>query len=63
MGTKIWGALAIIVSLWAANLAVAADWSVVPSVTQRSEFNSNLNYGFYQPAQRLHFYLDASRGF
>lgn len=42
MGTKTWVGLAILVSLWAANFAVAADWSVVPSVTQRSEFNSNL---------------------
>ena len=32
MGTKTWGALAIIMSLWAANAAVAADWSLVPSV-------------------------------
>ncbi len=27
-----------------ANMAEAADWSFVPSITQRSEFNSNLNY-------------------
>ena len=25
------------------NMAGAADWSIVPSITQRSEFNSNLN--------------------
>ena len=43
MGTKIWGALAIIMSLWAANLAVAADWSIVPSITLRTEYNSNIN--------------------
>ncbi len=57
MGTKIWGALAIIVSLWAANLAVAADWSVVPSVTQRSEFNSNLNYTSTNPLSDVRFTL------
>jgi hypothetical protein len=49
MGTKTWMGLAILVSLWAANFAVAADWSVVPSVTQRSEFNSNLNMTYTNP--------------
>jgi hypothetical protein len=43
MGTKTWGALAIIMSLWAANLAVAADWSFVPSLTFKTEYNSNIN--------------------
>jgi hypothetical protein len=43
MGTKIWGALAIIASLWAANLAVAADWSVVPAINLKTEYNSNIN--------------------
>jgi hypothetical protein len=33
--------------LWA-NLGLAADWSVVPSVTARTEFNSNLAYSFTQ---------------
>ncbi|MGA9754705.1 MAG: hypothetical protein WBV23_06145 [Desulfobaccales bacterium] len=28
---------------------MAADWSVVPSVTQRSEFNSNLNLAYTHP--------------
>ncbi len=40
---KGWMGLAIIMSLGLANLAVAADWSLVPSVTQQSEFNSNIN--------------------
>ena len=35
--------LVIIMSLWATNLAVAADWSIVPSITQRFEYNSNFN--------------------
>ena len=43
MGMKGWMGLAIIMSLWATNLAVAADWSIVPSITQRSEYNSNFN--------------------
>ncbi len=44
MRTKAWGlGLAIIMSLGIVNLAGAADWSIVPSITQRSEFNSNLN--------------------
>jgi hypothetical protein len=44
MRTKAWGlGLAIIMSMGLVNLAGAADWSIVPSITQRSEFNSNLN--------------------
>jgi hypothetical protein len=44
MGTKAWGlGLTIFLSLGLVNLAGAADWSIVPSITQRSEFNSNLN--------------------
>lgn len=44
MGTKAWGlGLVIIMSMGLVNLAEAADWSIVPSITQRSEFNSNLN--------------------
>jgi hypothetical protein len=45
MGTKTWGlaGLVILMSMGMVNLAGAADWSIVPSITQRSEFNSNLN--------------------
>jgi len=43
MGTKIWGALAIIMSLWATNFADAADWSMVPSIDLKTEYNSNIN--------------------
>jgi hypothetical protein len=49
MGTKAWVALAIVIGLGATNLAVAADWSVVPSITQKSEFNSNLNLTYAKP--------------
>ncbi len=43
MGTKSWVGVALCICLGAANLAVAADWSLVPSVTQKSEFNSKLD--------------------
>jgi hypothetical protein len=43
MGTRTWVGLAIIMSMWAANLAVAADWSLVPSVNLTTEYNSNIN--------------------
>lgn len=43
MGTRAWVGLAIIMSLWATDFAVAADWSIVPSITQRAEYNSNIN--------------------
>ena len=63
MGTRIWVGLAIIVSLWAANLAVAADWSLVPSVTQKSEFNSNLNLTYYSPISDYIFTLTPAADF
>jgi hypothetical protein len=45
MRTKAWGlgGLVFIMTMRMVNLAGAADWSIVPSITQRSEFNSNLN--------------------
>jgi hypothetical protein len=43
MGTRTWAGLAIIMSLWATNLAVAADWSLVPAVNLKTEYNSNIN--------------------
>lgn len=49
MGTRAWVALAIFIGLGATNLAVAADWSLVPSITQKSEFNSNLNLTYTKP--------------
>jgi opacity protein-like surface antigen len=49
MGTKTWVGLAIILVLWTPNLAEAADWSIVPTITQRSEFNSNLNFSYTNP--------------
>ncbi len=36
--------LVIIMSMGMVNLAGAADWSFEPSITQRSDFNSNLNF-------------------
>ena len=63
MGTRTWVGLAIIMSLWAANLAVAADWSLVPSVTQKSEFNSNLNLTFTNPISDYIFTLAPAADF
>jgi hypothetical protein len=51
MGIKGWGVLAILIGMWTANLAVAADWSMVPSITQRTEFDSNLNMAYTSPAR------------
>ncbi len=57
MGTRTWLGLAIIMTMWATSLAVAADWSLVPSVTQKSEFNSNLNYTSTNPLSDYRFTL------
>jgi hypothetical protein len=62
MGMKGWMGLAIIMSLGAANLAVAADWSLVPSVTQKSEFNSNINLT-YNPISDYIFTLTPAADF
>jgi hypothetical protein len=43
MGTKTWVGLAIIMYLWASNFAVAADWSMVPSINLKTEYSSNIN--------------------
>ncbi|HLD47476.1 MAG TPA: hypothetical protein VJA64_06600 [Desulfobaccales bacterium] len=63
MGTKTWVGLAIIMSLWAADLVAAADWSLVPSVTQKSEFNSNLNLAFTHPTSDYIFTLTPAADF
>ena len=49
MGTKAWRGLALFLCLWTTNLAVAAEWTLVPSVTQKSEFNSNINLTYNSP--------------
>jgi hypothetical protein len=63
MGSKAWVGMAIFVCLWTSNLAVAADWSLVPAVTQRSEFNSNLNYDFSRPVSDYIFTLQPAVDF
>jgi hypothetical protein len=63
MGSRAWVAMAILVCLWTSNLAVAADWSLVPAVTQRSEFNSNLNYDFRHPISDYIFTLQPAVDF
>ncbi len=60
---KGWMGVAILLSLGAANLAVAADWSVVPSVTQKSEFNSNINLTYYSPISDYIFTLTPAADF
>jgi len=50
-------------SLWAADLAAAADWSLVPTVTQQAEFNSNLNLAFTNPSSGYIFTLTPAADF
>ena len=63
MGTRTRVGFALIMSLWATDLAVAADWSLVPSVTQKSEFNSNLNLTFTNPTSDYIFTLEPGADF
>ncbi|MBI5788217.1 MAG: outer membrane beta-barrel protein [Candidatus Schekmanbacteria bacterium] len=46
MGTKAWGAAALLVAALWVDFGLAADWSVVPSINAKTEFNSNLNASF-----------------
>jgi len=63
MGTRTWLGLAITMTMCATSLAVAADWSLVPSVTQKSEFNSNLNFAFTNPISDYIFTLTPAADF
>ncbi|MCX5893743.1 MAG: outer membrane beta-barrel protein [Deltaproteobacteria bacterium] len=50
-------ALALLWGILTNGAGNAADWAVVPSVTARSEFNSNLNYDFVAPKRDYIFTL------
>ncbi|MBM4301147.1 MAG: hypothetical protein FJ121_06405 [Deltaproteobacteria bacterium] len=63
MGAIIWVGLAIFIGMWTTNLAVAADWSLVPSVTQKSEFNSNINMTYGSPLSDYIFTLTPAADF
>jgi uncharacterized protein (PEP-CTERM system associated) len=63
MGTRPWMGLAIIMSLWAADPVLAADWSLVPTVTQKSEYNSNVNLAFTNPTKSFIFTLTPAADF
>ena len=62
MGAKAWVGLAICIGMLTTNLVVAADWSLVPSVTQKSEFNSNLDLTYSNPISDYIFFPAAGRG-
>jgi hypothetical protein len=63
MGTRAWVGLAILIGMCVTNFAVAADWSVIPSITQRSEFNSNLNFSYTNPLSDYIFSLQPAADF
>lgn len=58
MGTKTRVGLALLWTMWTANPAVGADWSLAPAVTQKSEFNSNINLTFARPISDYIFTLE-----
>jgi len=57
MGTRAWAALALLWVVSGPQFALAADWSVVPAIQAKTEFNSNLNYSFNQPVSDFIFTL------
>jgi uncharacterized protein (PEP-CTERM system associated) len=60
---RAWVGLALGASLWAVSGAAAADWSLVPSVTPRFEFNSNVNFALQQPVSDYIFTLQPMADF
>ena len=56
-------ALALLLGVLAAKDGGAADWSVVPSVGFRAEFNSNLNYSFQNKISDFLFTLTPNADF
>lgn len=63
MGTRAWVGLAIVIGMCTSNLAVAADWSMVPAITQKSEFDSNLNGSSTNPLSDFIFSINPSVAF
>ncbi|MBI4644105.1 MAG: outer membrane beta-barrel protein [Deltaproteobacteria bacterium] len=63
MGTRAWTALALLWVVLGPQFALAADWSVVPSIQAKTEFNSNLNYSFAQPVSDVIFTLSPGAEF
>ena len=44
MGTRAWGGLVLLLmGVLGANIGLAADWSLVPSLNSKTEYNSNIN--------------------
>jgi hypothetical protein len=51
MGTRALAAMVLLCGvLVGVRSAAAADWSIVPAITAKTEFNSNLGYSFVAPA-------------
>ena len=63
MGTTKWIAIIVVIILGSVSVANAADWSLVPSVTQRSEFQSNLNMTYNNPTSDYIFSLSPAADF
>jgi hypothetical protein len=63
MGTRVLVALALLWGVFGVNVAFSVDWSVVPSINARTEFNSNLNYDFTAPRSDFIFTLSPAAEF
>jgi hypothetical protein len=56
-------ALALLLGVSVAKDSSAADWAIVPSVTARTEFDTNLNYSFIAPKSDYIFSLSPAAAF
>jgi hypothetical protein len=64
LGTRAGVALALLLTgVLGANIGNAADWSVVPSVALRTEYDSNLNYDFTNKISDFLFTLTPNANF
>ena len=63
MGIRVLLAVTILLGALGVGTGDAADWAIVPAITARTEFNSNLNYAFTAPISDFIFTLAPSAEF
>ena len=63
MGTRAWGAAALLSGVFWVSCGFAADWSLVPSINAKTEFNSNLNSSYTNQVSDFIFTLSPATEF
>jgi hypothetical protein len=63
MGTRVLAVLVLLWGVWGSSISFAADWSLVPSINARTEYNSNLNFDYTNPLRDFIFTLSPAAEF